>query len=602
MQTIDERVQALRLVMERDGLDCYLVNGTDPHLSEYVCPRWRTRAWISGFTGSAGTVVVTADKALLWVDSRYFIQGAQQIEGSCFSLMKLDTPDVPDPVSWIATSLGEQAKVGIDASTLSLSAKERMEASFSDRSIVLVPGPDLLDEIWTDRPPVPETSLLQLQDSVAGYSRLQKLTMVRLAMVRKQCTFTLVSSLDDIAWITNLRGNDVAFNPVFLSYLLVGTDKAWLFTSRSRFSDELLASVGEDLEIVPYEEAAKTIAEVIGETDTVYCNPDRTNMKMVNALGKASLVTGRDFSTDLKACKNETELEGMRRSHLLDGVALANFLASLDTRRPHYDEIELSDMLARQRIRNAGCLGESFGPISGYGAHGAMCHYSATPESSAKIDGNGLLVLDTGGMYEFGMTDITRTILFGTATDEQRRDYTLVLKGHLALAAAKFPQGTCGYQLDILARQYLWQDGMTYYHGTGHGVGFRLNVHEGPHVINAKPVDVPLKPGMIVSDEPGLYKEGRHGIRIENLLAVREDRETEFGRFYGFEVLTLCPFERKLIDTDLLTAPEIEMVDRYHRWVYEELKDLVDKETLPYLEEATSPLQADDTHTDERRT
>jgi Xaa-Pro aminopeptidase len=590
MQTIDERIQALRLIMGREGLDAWIVNGTDPHQSEYVCPRWRTREWISGFSGSAGTVVITQDQALLWVDSRYFIQGARQIEHSCFTLMKLDTPTVLDPVSYLAQAMSENSKVGIDGATLMVSAKEKMEKAFSERGISLLSCPDYLDEIWLDRPLVPSTSVLELEPAIAGFTRLQKTTMVRLAMVQKKCNYTLVSSLDDIAWVTNLRGNDVAYNPVFLSYLLLGTDKAWLFTEPSRFSADLLASVSEDVTIVPYEKASETIASVIQESDTVYCNPDKTNMLVFTALGKAKVVTGRDFTTDLKACKNETELEGMRRSHLLDGVAMVNFLARLDTENPLYDEIAISDMLRVQRLRNKACLSESFGPISGFGEHGAMCHYSATKESSAKIAKNGLLVLDTGGMYSFGMTDITRTILFGEATPEQKQDYTLVLKGNLALAAARFPQGTCGYQLDILARQFLWQNGMTYFHGTGHGVGFRLNVHEGPQVVNAKPVEVALKPGMILSDEPGLYKEGKHGIRIENLVVVKEDIKTEFGQFYSFEVLTLCPFERKLIDKALLSEQELSMVNQYHQWVFEELKGLVDSEALPYLKAATLPL------------
>ena len=590
MLSIDERVQALRLIMEREGLDAWIVNGTDPHQSEYVCPRWRSRAWISGFSGSAGTVVITKDQALLWVDSRYFIQAAKQIENSCFTLMKLDTPNVLEPVSYLAQTMDEKGKVGIDGATLMVSAKEKMEKAFLGKGIELVSCPDYLDEIWIDRPAVPNTALIELEAGVAGFTRLQKTTMVRLAMVQKECNYTLISSLDDIAWVTNLRGNDVSYSPVFLSYLLLGTDKAWLFTDPSRFSPALLSSVGEDLSIVPYEKASETIASIIKESDRVYCNPEKTNMLVSSALGKAKIVTGRDFTTDLKACKNETELEGMRRAHLLDGVAMVNFLARLDTDNPQYDEIAVSDLLLLQRKRNKGCLGESFSPISGFGEHGAMCHYSATKESSAKIEKNGLLVLDTGGMYEFGMTDITRTILFGKATEEQKRDYTLVLKGNLALASVRFPQGTCGYQLDILARQFLWQHGMTYFHGTGHGVGFRLNVHEGPQVISAKPIDIPLKPGMILSDEPGLYKEGKHGIRIENLVVVQEDVKTEFGQFYGFEVLTLCPLERKLIDKAMLSEQEISMVDQYHQWVFEELKDLVDAEAQAYLRASTLPL------------
>ncbi len=591
MASVTERIVALRAILDREGLDAWYINGTDPHQSEYVSSRWKSRQWISGFSGSAGSVLVTKDKALLWVDSRYFIQGAQQIEGTPFTLMKLDTEGFKNPQSWMASELPQGGRIGIDGSTLTVSVNAEMEEAFKQNKIELVACIDFLDEIWADRPPIASTSVVDLPNEIAGFSRIQKLTMARLAMVQKGCNYTLVSSLDDIAWITNLRSSDTSVHsPVFISFLLIGTEKAWLFTDPKRFSAEIHEALSEDFEILPYEEAKATIEGILTEGDVLYYDPAKLNLNLYAATLKAAHVQGRDFTTDLKASKNETELEGMRRSHLLDGVALVNFLARLDTEGGSYDEIEVSTLLREQRERNKACIGESFSPISGWAEHGAMCHYSATKESSSRIEGDGLLVLDTGGMYEFGLTDITRTILFGKATEEQIRDYTLVLKGNLALASARFPEGTCGYQLDILARQFLWQEGMTYFHGTGHGLGFRLNVHEGPAVINTRAIDVPLKKGMILSDEPGIYKEGRHGIRIENIVAVREDVKTEFGQFLSFEVLTLCPFERKLIQKTLLTESELAMVDNYHRWVYEELKDLVDDEAKAYLKQATLPL------------
>ena len=591
MSSIEKRITALRAILSREGLDAWYINGTDPHQSEYVSPRWKSREWISAFTGSAGTVLVTKDKAMLWVDSRYFIQGSQQIEKSSFVLMKMDTEGFKDPQTWMAEELPQGSKVGIDGSTLTVSGKAEMEAAFRQNSIELVTSPDYLSEIWVDRPSIPSTPVVDLPNEIAGFSRIQKLTMTRIAMVQKGCTHTLVSSLDDIAWLTNLRTSDVSVHsPVFLSVLLVSTAKAWLFTDPKRFNKKIKEAMAEDFEILPYEDATSVIESLLTEEDTLYYDPKKLNVNLYEATLKAKHVKGRDFTTDLKASKNETELEGMRRSHLLDGVAMVNFLARLNTDGGSYTEIEVSDLLKEQRERNKACIGESFSPISGWAEHGAMCHYSATEESSSRIEGDGLLVLDTGGMYEFGLTDITRTILFGKATEEQKRDYTLVLKGNLALASARFPEGTCGYQLDILARQFLWEHGMTYFHGTGHGLGFRLNVHEGPAVINTRAIDVPLKKGMILSDEPGIYKEGRHGIRIENIVAVREDVKTEFGQFYSFEVLTLCPFERKLLSKDLLTERELSLVNNYHRWVYEELKDLVDDEARPYLKQATLPL------------
>jgi Xaa-Pro aminopeptidase len=591
MLSVEQRIAELRTVLKREGLDGWYINGTDPHQSEYVSSRWRSREWISGFTGSAGTVLITKTEALLWVDSRYFIQGAQQIGGTSIKLMKLDTENVKDPQSWMASELPEKSRIGIDGSTLTVSEKAHLDAAFKQRGIELVVCPDYLDEIWADRPQIASTPVVDLPNEIAGFSRIQKLTMTRLAMVEKGCNYTLISSLDDIAWITNLRSSDVSVHsPVFLSFMLIGTEKAWLFTDPKRFTKKIRLQMEEEFELLPYEDAKTTVEGVLTEGDVLYYDPKKLNLNLYEATLKARHVEGRDFTTDLKASKNETELEGMRRSHLLDGVALVNFLARLDTENGGYDEIEVSTLLQKQRERNKACLGEAFSPISGWAEHGAMCHYSATEESNSRIEGDGLLVLDTGGMYEFGLTDITRTILFGKATDEQKRDYTLVLKGNLALASARFPAGTCGYQLDALARQFLWQHGMTFFHGTGHGLGFRLNVHEGPAVINTRAVDVPLKKGMILSDEPGIYKEGRHGIRIENIIAVREDIKTEFGQFFSFEVLTLCPFERKLIDKTLLTEAELSMVNNYHRWVYEELKDLVDDEAKGYLKQATLPL------------
>lgn len=591
MEQIDGRVDALRGILKREGLDAWIINGTDPHESEYVCPRWRTRAWISGFTGSAGTVVVTRDKALLWVDSRYFIQGAKEIEGSCFSLMKLDTPAVVDPVTWLAENMKPGSRVGIDAATLTISAGKKMEAAFLAGRIELVGTADFLDELWNDRPPVPASSVLQLDDSLVGYDRAIKFKFLREKCHQVGCKYTLISSLDDIAWVTNLRGDDVAYNPVFLAYLLVGEDRAWLFTSPSRFSGQLLESVSQDMAVLPYEAVFETLASTLKRGDRLYISPERTNTRIAAAIpAGVEIVEGRDFTTDMKAAKNPVELEGMRRAHLLDGVALVNFLARVPRDGGGYDELTIAQELADQRARSKEYLGPSFGPIAGFREHGAMCHYSATDESSLKIEGDGLLVLDTGGMYESGMTDVTRTLLFGTATDEQRRDYTLVLKGNLALASQRFPEGTCGYQLDVLARQFLWQTGMTFYHGTGHGIGFRLNVHEGPQRIGPNPLAVSLVPGMVVSDEPGVYKEGRHGIRIENVVCVVPDAKTEFGQFLSFETLTLCPFERDLIVKEMLTEREVAMVDGYHAWVYEELKDLVDAEALPWLETATRPL------------
>lgn len=589
MENIDARVAAIRDLMKKDGLDAWIINGTDPHQSEYVCPRWRTREWATGFTGSAGTVVITRDAALLWVDSRYYLQGAEQIAGTSCTLMKQEAPGVPEPGDWLTANLSKGATVGISADTLMVGVRRVMEEEFRRKGITLKTTRDYLDEVWTDRPSVPETPVVELPLSLSGESRADKLARVRDFLKAKGADYFILPSLDDIAWLTNLRGGDVAFNPVFLSYMVIGHKEAWLFTSRKRFSVDLLASIASDVHVLPYDEAPALISSRIASKDVVFITPEKTNMLLYQALADGTeVLEGREPTTDFKAAKNAVELEGMRKSHLYDGVALVNFISSLDAEKEQYDEYKLSEMLAAQRRRNPGCLGESFGSISGFGPHGALPHYSAPVSGSSPVKGNGLLVLDTGGMYEYGMTDVTRTILFGTPTAQEKSDYTLVLKGHLALARAIFPAGTNGYQLDILARQFLWAQSLTFFHGTGHGVGHRLNVHEGPQRISNKPIAVAMVPGMVTSNEPGIYREGKHGVRIENLEVVTAHKSTEFGEFLKFETLTLCPYERKLIDMDLITDVERAQIDAYHARVYEKLHTLVDDPS--WLAEATKPL------------
>lgn len=591
MQGIDARLGQLRAVMKDKGLDAWVVNGTDPHLSEYVAPRWRTREWISGFTGSAGTVVVTANRALLWADSRYFIQAEQQLAGTSFELQKMDTPQVVDHITWITQNLPEKSRIGMDQSTLTVSGWRSLQKNLGAKRLELVPTSDALDAIWLDRPQAPCLPVVAMEDRIAGETRKNKLERIRRSCQKTGCTHTIVSSLDDIAWILNLRGQDVQYSPVFLSYLLIGPTAAWLFAQESRFDSSLRKDLQQDVLILPYDQVAAQLGGLLQSTDTIYISPDKTNMGIIKALPKGiNRKEGRDFSTDFKAAKSEIELEGMRRAHLLDGVAMVKLLYRFETSGTRYTEISLAEELHALRGEHPEYLGPSFGPIAGYRGHGALAHYSATEESNSALTGEGLVVLDTGGQYLTGMTDITRTLLLGDATEEMQRDYTLVLKGNLALAAQRFPKGTYGYQLDVLARQFLWQYGLSYSHGTGHGVGFRLNVHEGPQNISPRTVMVPLAEGMVLSDEPGLYKKDRYGIRIENLVAVRPEGRTEFGEFLSFEVLTLCPFERRLILKSLLNEQEVRMIDSYHGWVNSELSALLGPDERKWLEGKTVPL------------
>ncbi|MCY1153456.1 MAG: aminopeptidase P family protein [Sphaerochaetaceae bacterium] len=588
---VKNKLSKLRELMKENNLDGYYINGTDPHSSEYVCPRWKTRAFISDFTGSAGTALITNNKAYLWVDSRYFIQADEQTKDNEFIIMKMDIDNTPTVKEFINSNFKEGSRIGFSKDTLMINEKKDFEKDCKNVEIVVTN--DLLNNIWENRASIPETKVVEMDVSLTGFSRGQKLNMIRIYLGEKKADYAFFASLDDIAWTLNLRGNDIEHTPVFLSYLLVTKEKAYLFTSEKRFEKEILENVKKDVEVYPYESVVSKLEEILESEKTLLINEKNTNSLFEEVIlsKKLNVIDELEVTTRLKACKNDTELEGMRRAHLLDGVAMVNFLASLDFEKGEYSEIQLTQILKDFRLKNKECIDLSFNTISGFKENGALCHYSVSEESSKEVKPNGLLVLDSGGCYESGTTDITRTLLFGEATEEEIRDYTLVLKGHIALALQSFPKGTKGHQLDILARQFLWNYGLTYFHGTGHGVGHRLSVHEGPQRISTVVNDYPLQKGMILSDEPGLYKEGRHGIRIENLVAVQNDVETEFGQFLNFEILTLCPYERKLIDVSLLTEKEFDYINSYHSWVYNELKDLVDEQALSYLKRATLPLE-----------
>lgn len=576
---IEERIEKLRKLLKERNIDAFYITGSDAHQSEYVAPRWRGREYLTGFTGSSGSVVITQKSAALFTDSRYFIQAAREIEKHGVILMKSGTSD-PDPVEYIKREEGEKATVAVDSSEISISEYREMKKALSPLS--LIAAEDILSLVWTDRSPVPFSPVVMLSDDITGETCGDKIERVRAEIKKKGAHWTFISSLDDIAWLTNLRASDIPHNPVFYAYMLITEKEAVLYTEKNRF--ESLYDL--PFSVRAYEEAVSDIENHIDGTG--YINDKRVSMSF-SFLEKYSLITGRDVTTDMKAQKNEIEMEGMRKAHLDDAVSYVNFLSRLE-REGAEDEIAVSDMLEREREKREDYLESSFSPISAFASNGAMCHYSASEESNRKIT-RGLLVLDTGGQYKGGTTDITRTLLFGEATEEEKRDYTLVLKGHLALSRQKFIKGTAGCQLDVLAHQFLWNEGMSYFHGTGHGVGCRLNVHEGPMNISTRLVDVPLLPGMVISDEPGLYKENRHGIRIENLIAVKEDMDTEFGTFYSFEVLTLVPYEKRLIDMSLLTEVEKAQIDMYHERVRKALIPYVEKDAVKYLEKATSPLK-----------
>ncbi len=592
MDTIEKRISSLQSFMTYHNLDALYISGTDVHLGEYVSARYRSREWITGFTGSAGTVVLTQKETHLWVDSRYYIQGALQIEGTSIILERLGEEGVLDPFSWIKENSKHIDRLGIDKTTLSVASYRTLQRLLKGSSIDIVLLDDYLEKLWKERPANPHSPVVEMKSEIAGVTRKEKIERIQKELKRKGAEATIISTLDDIAWITNLRGNDLPHTPVFFSYLIITTDEVLLCTDSSRFDETLLQEVSQDLKVVPYESVKDHIREIAFSKSSLYLSEEHTTMELYEIMGDSiSLITGPNFSTLMKAKKNEVELEGMRRAHFLDGIAFVKFLHFLDTHDEVLTEVSIAQILEDFRKESDEYISPSFAPIAGFGPHGAMEHYSAKEESCSRLEGDTLLVLDTGGQYVGGTTDITRTLALHGVSDQMRRDYTLVLKGNLALSAARFPRGTKGYQLDVLARQYLWQAGLMYTHGTGHGVGHRLNVHEGPQNISLKAINVPLEPGMVISNEPGIYRKGEYGIRLENLVAVFEEATTSFGPFYTFEVLTLCPFDKKLIDVSLLNEQELAMLNAYHGWVYSELSRQLNEDQKKWLAEATLPIE-----------
>ena len=588
---IAERLEKLRSILRERGIDWYIITGNDPHGSEYPGQRWRTRAFISGFTGSAGIIAVSQDRALLWTDSRYFIQAERELAGTGFELMKEGMEDVPSLTGFLIDNAHKGMKVGVDSAAMSIAEYRRLSDALSLSDSAVVDAGDLIDPIWDKRPSVPSEAPIRLiDDRKAGESVHEKIQRIRNIMRQKGARWTFISSLDDIAWITNLRSSDIPYNPLFYAFMFISLSKAVLFIAPCRLKDDVLNAVSRNFSIEDYDDTAAILPSLVRGTGLY--SPEKTAAMFIDTVGSRRNIASMDISTMLKSRKNKAELDGMRKAHILDGAAYVSFLARLDKANGIYTETMISDALEGERKRMDGYIGPSFAPISAFRENGAVVHYRAPDEKSANVMGHGLLVLDTGSQFSMGTTDVTRTLFFGTdPTDEEKRDYTLVLKGHLALLSQIFPKGTRGVQLDAIAKQFMWQDYSTFFHGTGHGVGCCLMVHEGPQRISSALIDVPLMPGMVVSDEPGLYKEGRYGIRIENLLAVREDESSEFGSFLSFENLTYVPYEKSLIDTSLLTDDEIDRINSYHRKVFYMLSPYLDSYCAEWLRQYASPIE-----------
>lgn len=588
------RIEELRTVMKSEGIDAFVFPSTDPHNGEYVPEHWKGREFISGFNGSAGTAVVTMDDAALWTDSRYFLQAEEQLAGTGFRLMKLKIEGTPTISQWLGRKLAANGGtvVGIDGMVNSIGTVEALADELrAEGGITLRTNFDPLKVIWKDRPAIPSDMAIVHPQKYAGESAQSKIARIRQALRERHVEGMLVSALDDIAWALNIRGTDVHCNPVVVSYLLITMDSVTLYIN----SDKLTPVVGEHLAANgvmtdEYENVKKGLAGYDGYN--ILMDPDETCYTLYKAYGDRPKVLAPSPLPSMKIVKNETEIMGYRYAMLRDGIAMVKFLRWLvpAVEEGGVTEVSASDELEAFRAEQSLFKDISFDTIAGYGAHGAIVHYEPTPETDIELKPEGLLLLDSGAQYLDGTTDITRTIALGPVTDEQKHIYTLVLKGHIRLAMAKFPANASGTQLDILAREAMWREGLNYMHGTGHGVGSYLSVHEGHHQIRMEYKPEPLRAGMTVTNEPGLYLAGKFGVRIENTMLITEYMNTEYGRFLKLEPLTLCPIDKAPIDVDMLADEELDYLNDYHAAVFKSLSPYLDDEMTEWLANACAPL------------
>lgn len=595
MNNINQRLASLREVMKREHLAAFIFPSTDAHQSEYVADHWLGRAWVSGFNGSAGTAVVTMTSAALWTDSRYFLAAEEQLHGTEFQLMKLRIPGTPSIAEWLGKELADVAspEVGLDgwvnsyAATSSLISDLRKAGGITVRTNL-----DPLAEIWKDRPSIPENPVEIQPLEYAGEDATSKIQRIRKALRTYHADGILVSALDDIAWTLNLRGTDVHCNPVFVSYLLIASDKVSLFVDEAKVSAEVRAYLeAHGVSLYNYNKVEDGLKEY--SEYNILLDANETNYYLWKTVKCQEIVAKTSPIPAMKAVKCEAEIAGYRRAMLRDGVAMVKFLKWLvpAVEAGGQTEMSIDRKLTSLRAEQDLFRDISFDTIAGYQAHGAIVHYEASPETDAPLKPEGLLLLDSGAQYQDGTTDITRTIALGPVTEEMKHIYTLVLKGHIQLELAKFPDGASGTQLDALARECMWREGLNFLHGTGHGVGSYLNVHEGPHQVRMEYMPAPLRAGMTVTDEPGLYLAGKFGVRIENTLLIKDYMETEFGKFLQMESLTLCPIDTAPIDVDMLLPEELNWLNSYHGEVYAKLAPYLDEEEQIWLKNATKPIK-----------
>jgi len=588
-----DKLSLLREKMKEQNIDAYIIASADPHMSEYLPDRYKNMEWLSGFTGSAGTLVVTADFAGLWTDSRYFVQAGEQLKDTGFELVKLKNQGAPEYIEWLAKHLAEGTTVGFDGKLMSIAVAKEAIKTLSTKNIHINADIDLIDYIWTDRPSLPEAKAYLLNEQTTGKSIAEKITEVRERLQEREATAHLISSLDDISWIFNLRGSDVKCNPVVLSFAIIEPNDVQLFIDKTKLDQEDIDKLHEaDVSIQDYDAIEHAITS-LSDKATVFIDPKR-NCFAYYSLIPAACIKIEDInpSTFLKAVKNEVELAHTRTTMIKDGVALTKFFYWLEKNigKEQITEITIAEKLKDFRAQQDGFVGESFDTIAGYKAHGALPHYKATEESKSILEQKGLLLIDSGGQYTTGTTDITRVISLGHATTDEKRDYTLVLKAMIEGSTTNFPTGTKGYQIDAITRRPLWDHFKNYGHGTGHGVGFFLNVHEGPHVFNTANINIAIEPNMITSIEPGLYVEGSYGIRIENLVASHINEENQFGQFQSFETLTLCYIETSLIDKSLLDDKHTKWLNDYHAFVFEKVSLHLDNDERKWFLNKTKAI------------
>lgn len=592
-ELIRNRISNLRLKMQEKGLDAYIIFGTDPHLSEYLPEHWQTRTFISGFTGSAGMVVVSHDKAALWTDSRYFLQAEEQLAGTGIELVKMRTPGHPEPAQWLKMNLNKGAVVGTDEWCISINQFGTMQKSLGESGIILKETGDLLDAIWTNRPALPDSPVYEHKLEYACTDRKDKIGIICSELEKSGANLQIITALDDLAWTFNLRGSDVECNPVFMAYASVSKEETILFLEGKKLSHQLKNKLeSEGIQIREYSALIEYLQKLPNSAN-VLVDADRTNQAIrKNISAHCKIIEGLSIPCRLKAIKSQGEINHIRQAMRKDGVALVEFLYWIENSlgKIPVTEYSVAEKLNEFRSKQPDFKGISFYPIVGYKEHGAIVHFHVTEDNAFPIEKEGFLLFDSGGQYLDGTTDTTRTIALAELTARQKSDFTITLKGMISLTNAKFPINTRGYHLDILARKDMWQHGMNYGHGTGHGVGYFLNVHEGPMSIRQEFNDRVIEAGMVLSNEPAFYRLGEYGLRTENMLVCVKDESTEYGDFLRFDTLTLCPIDAKAIDKSLLNPEEIEWLNTYHQGVYDELAPMVNDELKRFLKEQTRPI------------